>query len=66
MERLGKAVGMSAPDYEASFVKDIPLGRVGRPEEMADLVVFLASERAGFITGTSITADGGMTRSSMV
>lgn len=66
MERLGRAVGVPAADYEASFVKEIPLGRVGRPEEMADLVVFLASERAGFLTGVSITADGGMTRSSMV
>jgi NAD(P)-dependent dehydrogenase (short-subunit alcohol dehydrogenase family) len=65
MERLGKAVGTSAEEYEASFVRDIPLGRVGRPEEMADLVVFLASERASYLTGVSITADGGMTRSSM-
>ncbi len=63
MERLGEALGMSAAEYEAAFVKDIPVGRVGRPEEMADLVVFLASERASYLTGTAITADGGMTRS---
>jgi 3-oxoacyl-[acyl-carrier protein] reductase len=36
---------------------------VGRPEEIADIIVFLASERAAYLTGTSITADGGMTRS---
>jgi 3-oxoacyl-[acyl-carrier protein] reductase len=65
MERLGRAVGVSATDYEASFVQEIPAGRVGRPEEMADLIVFLASERAAYLTGVSITADGGMTRSSM-
>jgi 3-oxoacyl-[acyl-carrier protein] reductase len=37
----------------------IPLGRVGTPEEFANLVVFLASERAGYITGVSIPVDGG-------
>jgi len=63
MERLGKALGLSAAEYEATFVREIPMGRVGRPEEIADLVVFLASERAAFLTGISVTADGGMTRS---
>jgi len=43
----------------AQLIRDIPLGRMGRPEEIAALVVFLASERASFITGTSILADGG-------
>ena len=40
----------------------IPLGRVGTPEEFANLVVFLASERASYITGVSIPVDGGWTR----
>jgi 3-oxoacyl-[acyl-carrier protein] reductase len=40
----------------------IPLGRVGTPQEFADLVVFLASERASYITGVSIPVDGGWTR----
>jgi 3-oxoacyl-[acyl-carrier protein] reductase len=62
MERLGQGLGVTAADYEAAFIRDIPLGRIGRPEEMADLIVFLASERASFLTGASITADGGMTR----
>ena len=63
MERLGTALGLSAAEYEAGFLKEVPMGRMGRPEEMADLVVFLASERAAYLTGTSVTADGGMTRS---
>jgi len=63
MQRLGQELGVSAAEYEKTFVKDIPAGRVGRPEEIADLVLFLASERASYLTGTSITADGGMTRS---
>jgi 3-oxoacyl-[acyl-carrier protein] reductase len=40
----------------------IPLGRVGTPEEFANLVVFLASERASYITGISIPVDGGWTK----
>jgi len=43
--------------------KGIPLGRFGLPEEVAGAVTFLASERAGFITGASIFVDGGMGRS---
>jgi len=43
--------------------KGIPLGRFGLPEEVASAVVFLASERAGFISGVSIFVDGGMGRS---
>jgi 3-oxoacyl-[acyl-carrier protein] reductase len=38
----------------------IPIGRLGRPEELADLVVFLASERASYITGATIQVDGGL------
>jgi len=40
----------------------IPMGRVGTPEEFANLVVFLASERASYITGVSIPVDGGWTK----
>jgi 3-oxoacyl-[acyl-carrier protein] reductase len=38
---------------------EIPMRRMGEPREFAALVAFLASERASFITGTSITVDGG-------
>lgn len=43
-------------------VKNIPLGRIGKPEELAALVTFLASEQAGYITGTTIQVDGGASR----
>jgi len=42
--------------------KNIPLGRIGRPEELAALVTFLASEQAAYITGTTIQVDGGANR----
>ena len=47
------------PERWKEFSKDLPLGRAARPEEVADLVVFLASERASYINATVITIDGG-------
>jgi 3-oxoacyl-[acyl-carrier protein] reductase len=44
------------------MVGDIPLGRMGQPDELANMVVFLASERASFITGATIQVDGGFVK----
>lgn len=44
------------------MVANIPVGRIGRPDEFADLVVFLASERSAYITGVSYLIDGGLYR----
>ncbi|MFH2128674.1 MAG: SDR family oxidoreductase, partial [Pseudomonadota bacterium] len=57
--------GITRDEALAAVVKDIPLGRLGRPDEYADLVVFLASERASYITGASYLIDGGMHRGLM-
>lgn len=47
------------PEGMAAFVKQaMPLGRFGRPEEIANMVVFLASDRASLVTGTCINVDG--------
>ena len=51
--------GMSLEDYAAPRVKDIPLRRMGKPEEFANIACFLASEQSSYITGTAINVDGG-------
>jgi 3-oxoacyl-[acyl-carrier protein] reductase len=50
-------------EMERGAVQGIPAGRLGRPEEYGDLVAFLASDRAAYITGTSIPIDGGLLQS---
>lgn len=49
--------------FEQYIESEVPLQRFGRPEEIADAVIFLASERASFITGACLVVDGGQTRS---
>lgn len=62
MESRAKRNGTTEREEYALAEKNVPLGRVGRPEEFANMVVFLASERASFITGTHLIVDGGETR----
>lgn len=71
--RKGITVNVIAPGYigtemvraipetvlNDAILPRIPVGRLGEPEEMADCVVFLASEKAGFITGSTLSANGG-------
>lgn len=54
------AQGLTEEAALQELAKDIPLGRIGRPEELGALVTFLASEAAGYITGTTIQVDGGL------
>jgi 3-oxoacyl-[acyl-carrier protein] reductase len=55
--------GISEEEVFKNEIKDIPLGRVGRPEDVGALVAFLASDAASYITGTTISVDGGLVRS---
>jgi 3-oxoacyl-[acyl-carrier protein] reductase len=56
------AAGKSVEAYRAEVEGAYPLKRIARPEDIADLVCFLASARASFITGVCVTVDGGATR----
>lgn len=49
------------PERKAALVSSVPLGRVGAPEEVARAIVLLASNKASFVTGHILAADGGKT-----
>jgi len=55
------ATELTPLDRQASFLTSIPAGRIGTTEEIARLVVFLCSNRCDYLTGASITVDGGLT-----
>ena len=60
--KLAKAEGVGPKEIQERWAKQVPLGRLGQPEEFANMVVFLASERASYITGVSIAIDGGFVK----
>jgi 3-oxoacyl-[acyl-carrier protein] reductase len=55
--------GISEEEALKEAARDIPMKRIGKPEELGALVAFLASQQAAYITGTTIQVDGGLTRS---
>ena len=57
--RLAAGEGVEPAQIRERWAAQVPLQRLGRPEEFANLVVFLASERASYLTGQSILVDGG-------
>jgi 3-oxoacyl-[acyl-carrier protein] reductase len=52
-------MGGDTPELRAKFVATIPLGRMSRPEDIAGAALYLASDRAAFLTGTALEVDGG-------
>jgi 3-oxoacyl-[acyl-carrier protein] reductase len=67
VEELARAAagreGVTEADVRARWEEEIPMRRLGEPHEFAALAAFLASERASYITGTSVAVDGGWVRS---
>ena len=57
---LSQATGKSLAEVERAFVERQPMGRLGKPQEVAALAVFLASDEASYITGQAHLVDGGM------
>jgi 3-oxoacyl-[acyl-carrier protein] reductase len=63
IESRAQTAKVSTDEYEKEYIKAIPAGRLGSPEEFADVVCFLVSERASYVTGSTICVDGGRRRS---
>ena len=61
-DNLSRDTGQSLEEIEAGFTKDSPFKTMGDPVEVARIVVFLCSDAASNITGTSILTDGGRSR----
>jgi 3-oxoacyl-[acyl-carrier protein] reductase len=59
---LAARKGVTPKDIEEEWAAQTPLRRVGLPEELANVVVFLASERASYVTGVSVAVDGGLVK----
>lgn len=62
-QMMAEKQGISAAEFRGRWEKEIPMGRLGEPREFAALAAFLVSERASYITGTSIQVDGGWIKS---
>src|SRR5581483_1616823 len=62
LESRAKAAGVPFEEFVRQDTASIPVGRIGQPEEVASMVAFLASERAGYVTGVSVPVDGGLVR----
>jgi 3-oxoacyl-[acyl-carrier protein] reductase len=64
MEEIGatraKDAGITMDEYFVKQSRDIPLQRYGEPEELANVIVFLGSERASYLTGSTVSVDGGL------
>src|SRR5947207_3329049 len=56
----GALLGMSAEEFTRQREKAVPLGRMERPEDVAAVIGFLASDRAGYMTGQALSVDGGL------
>ncbi|MCY4422195.1 MAG: SDR family oxidoreductase, partial [Acidimicrobiaceae bacterium] len=61
-ERMAAEQGTTPGEIIEEFAAEVPLGRFAEPDEIAQAVVFVASDRAGYITGQSISVDGGIGR----
>jgi len=62
-QMMAEKQGISADEFRGKWEKEIPMGRLAEPREFAAVATFLVSERASYITGTSVQVDGGWIKS---
>ncbi|HKJ67167.1 MAG TPA: SDR family oxidoreductase, partial [bacterium] len=62
LKSWAESSGKTPEEIEAERSAAVPVGRYGDPQELADTITFLASERASYITGTALQVDGGLIR----
>lgn len=65
LAKLAREQHTTPEEVMKTFIHDIPMGRFGKPEEIAPMVVFLASHKTSYVTGQSILVDGGIARGLM-
>lgn len=63
LEAAAKAEGRPYPEVKARSEASVPIRRFASPDEIADVALFLASERSSYLTGTAVVVDGGLTKS---
>lgn len=60
LDKQSSESGKTVEDISAAIVLQVPLRRIGEPEEVANMIIFLASDAAAYVTGTAIQVDGGI------
>ncbi len=57
--RLGDSIFEVVPGYREEYVRRVPMGRIGEPEEVVGAIIYLASDASSYVTGTTLLVDGG-------
>lgn len=61
-ERIASMTGTPLEELRSQAQPEIPVGRLGEPQEMGDVIAFLCSARTSYVTGVNLMVDGGLTR----